>query len=75
MNPLRPATLRIHMDNRFIEPNDVNGTLANVLVKIHFTIKYYNIQREGEKPFDSFTADIEQLIVLERGALKHLTPL
>jgi hypothetical protein len=66
--------LRAYMDNRFIEPNDVNGTLANALVEIHFTIKHYNIRREGEKPFDSFTANIEQLTVLERGAPKQLTP-
>jgi hypothetical protein len=66
--------LRAYLDNRFVEPNDVNGLLANALVEVHFSLKHYRIQREGDKGFDSFTANIEQINVLKRGAPKAPNP-
>jgi hypothetical protein len=66
--------LRAYIDDRFVEPNDVNGILANALVEVHFSLKHYHIQREGDKGFDSFTAHIEQINVLKRGAPKAPNP-
>jgi hypothetical protein len=66
--------LRAYLDGHFIEPNDVNGILANALVEVHFSLKHYRIQREGDKGFDSFTANIEQINVLKRGAPKAPNP-
>jgi hypothetical protein len=66
--------LRAYVEGNFIKPNDVNGVLSNVLVEAHFSLKHYRIQREGEKGFDSFTANIEQINVLKRGAPKAPNP-
>jgi hypothetical protein len=66
--------LRAYLDGHFIEPNDVNGILANALVEVHFSLKHYRIQREADKGFDSFTANIEQINVLKRGAPKAPNP-
>ena len=62
------------MDGQFIEPNDVNGILGNTLVEIHFSLKHYHIQREGQKGFDSFTTDIKQINILKCGAAKEPNP-
>ena len=62
------------MDGQFVEPNDVNGILGNALIEIHFSFKHYRIQREGEKGFDSFTANIKQINILKRGAAKEPNP-
>jgi hypothetical protein len=62
--------LRVYVNDRFVEPKDVSGILANGLVELHFTLKHFHISRSGEKDFDSFTAVIEQIIVLKTGAPK-----
>jgi hypothetical protein len=59
--------LRVYVEGKFVEPGDVNHTLANALAEIHFTLKHYHIQRPGENAFDSFTANIEQINVLKTG--------
>lgn len=62
--------LRVYVNGHFVEPADVNGILANGLVELHFTLKHFHISRSGEKDFDSFTAVIEQIIVLKPGVPK-----
>jgi hypothetical protein len=57
-------------EGNFVEPNDVNTKLANALAEIHFSLKHYRIQRANEKPFDSFSAHVEQIIVLKAGTPK-----
>jgi len=72
--------LRVYVDNKFIEPAEVNHILANALAEVHFSLKHYHIQRPGENAFDSFTANIEQINVLKSGvprartAYKHDNP-
>ena len=66
--------LRTYENRHFIEPNDVIGILGNALVEIHFSLKHYRIQREGQKGFDSFTTNIEQINVLKRGIAKAPNP-
>jgi hypothetical protein len=66
--------LRAYEGNTFIEPNDVVGIIGNALVEIHFSLKHYRIQREGQKSFDSFTSNIEQINVLRRGIPKAPNP-
>ena len=62
--------LHLFENNAFVEPQHANRILANGLVEIHFSLRHYRIQRKDQKAFDSFTADIEQIIVLKSGTPK-----
>jgi hypothetical protein len=62
--------LHLFENNEFVEPQHANRILANSLAEIHFSLRHYRIQRRDQKPFDSFTADIEQIIVLKSGTPK-----
>jgi len=53
----------MYVEGKFIELGDVNYMLTNALAEIHFMLKHYHIQQPGEKTFDSFTANIEQMNV------------
>ena len=66
--------LHAYIDGHFIEPNDVNGILSNSLAEIHFSLKHYQIQHEGQKGFDSFTSNIEQINVLKCGVPRAPNP-
>jgi hypothetical protein len=61
--------LRVYKDDEYIQPNDVNNLLKGALIEIHFSLKHYCIFRktEGLKVFDSFSATIEQIVVLKAG--------
>src|SRR5882757_4782444 len=61
--------LRVYKDDEYVQPNDVNNLLKGALVEIHFSLKHYRIFRkaEGLKAFDSFSATIEQIVVLKAG--------
>jgi len=43
-------------------------------VEVHFSLKHYHIQCEGETGFNSFTANIEQINVVKQGAPKATNP-
>jgi hypothetical protein len=60
----------VYIDSQFVEPADVNGVLANALAEIHFSLKHYRIEHAGQKGYDSFTAIVEQVVVLKAGTPK-----
>ena len=66
--------LHAYLNGHFIEPNDVNEIIGNALIEIHFLLKHYWIQCKGQKGFDSFTANIEQINVLKHGATRASNP-
>jgi hypothetical protein len=64
--------LKVYIGNKFVEPLDVCAALSNALVEMHFTIQHYRIAKESA--FDSFSAVIQQILVLKPGVSKNASP-
>lgn len=64
--------LKVYMGQQFIEPLNVQGALENALVEVHFTIQHYRIRRESA--IDSFSAVIQQVLILKPGVGKSESP-
>lgn len=63
--------LRVYVNDRFVEPLDVNNTIRGALVEVHFELRHYFIAAES---YDSFNVTIEQILVLQPGAAPPDTP-
>ena len=61
----RPMPLPIYHNEHFVEPTEANQTMKNALVEIHFNILHYKIGCAGENTYNSFTAEVKQVIVLK----------
>ncbi|KAF8263715.1 hypothetical protein EI94DRAFT_1806762 [Lactarius quietus] len=59
--------LQVYVGNKFIELTDVNDTIRDALVEVHFELRHFYISSEA---YDSFNATIEQIIVLQPGATR-----
>lgn len=58
--------LPVYKNNKYVHPPNVVEALQNATVEVHFELKHYAIQNDNET-FDSFTADIQQIIVMKDG--------
>jgi hypothetical protein len=66
--------LPVYKDDKYVTPTEVNATLPNALVEVHFRLRHYKIFRKGaEKCIDSFSGLIEQIVVLKPGSPRPLT--
>lgn len=63
--------LCIYVNDRFVEPVDVNKTIRGALVVVHFELWHFFI---APKSYDSFNATIEQILVLQPGEAPPNTP-
>jgi hypothetical protein len=55
-------------DDTFVEPIDVCESMRNAIVEVHFALKHYRIGK-GDSAFDSFSATVEQVVILKGGDL------
>lgn len=63
--------LRAYDDSgQYIEPEKVNETIKDCLVELHFTVKHYGIIKTTEPKYDTFTGEIQQIVILEKAPPK-----
>ena len=59
------------MNNKFVEPIDVNDTIRGALVEVHFELHHFFITTNS---YDSFNVSIEQILILQPGQAPPNTP-
>lgn len=61
---------------QYLEPEKVNDALRDCLVELHFTFKHYGIKKvkKDEADYDTFTAEIRQIVVLKKAPPKSRSP-
>ncbi|KAG1893534.1 uncharacterized protein F5891DRAFT_1258773 [Suillus fuscotomentosus] len=63
----KAVPLRVYDENnKFVEPENVNKALCNAIAEIHFTLHHLYLPK-NLPPQDSFRANIEQILILQRG--------
>ena len=55
------SPLPVYVEERFVQPNDVQEMLRGVLVEVHFELCHFYIQTENR---DSFNATMQEVRVL-----------
>lgn len=63
-----------NVDGSFVEPSQVVSVLRNSIVEVHFSLKHYAIRENGTAKFDTFTAIIQQIMVLVAARPKAKNP-
>ena len=66
----RAVPLPMYVNDKFIEPVNVNSAIKGTLVELHFELHHFPIQKVAQ---DSFNATIEQIIVLRPGEARPMT--
>lgn len=54
----------------YIEPEKVNAAIKDCLVELHFTVKHYGYNKTTEPKYDTFTGEIQQIVILEKAPPK-----
>jgi hypothetical protein len=63
--------LPVYKNDTYIEPPAVNAALKGALVEVHFSIQHYCIiNQDADKTSDSFSGQVQQIIILEDGTPK-----
>ena len=62
--------LPVYVNEKFVEPTNVNNVIKGALVELHFELHHFAIRRAA---LDSFNATIEQIIVLRPGEARPMT--
>ena len=63
----RVQPLAVYKDEQYIQPEAVNAALKYALVEVHFTLKHFCICKREAKPLDSFTGEVQQIVILKSG--------
>lgn len=70
--------LPVYKNDKYIEPTAVKAAINGALVEVHFTVRHFRIWRKAtnEEPatnIDSFTGDIQQIIILNDAVPRMVT--
>lgn len=66
--------LKVYMGQHFVEPVDVSQFMDNALVEVHFAVKHYHIQSKESSGNDSFSAVVQQVLILKPGEARSESP-
>ena len=66
----RAVPLPVYVNDKFVEPVNVNSAIKGALVELHFELHHFPIRKVAQ---DSFNATIEQIIVLRPGEARPMT--
>jgi len=67
----RAVPLLVYQNEQFIDPVNVKNVVQQALVELHFKLQYFCIQKKSQ---DLFNGSIEQVIVLQPGEDRLVSP-
>ncbi len=67
----RAVPLLVYRNKQFIDPVNVKNVVQRALVELHFELRHFCIQKKSQ---DSFNGSIEQVIVLQPGEDRLVSP-
>ena len=60
----KASPLPVYVEEHLVRPNDIQEMLQGSLVKVHFELRHFYIQKDNR---DSFNATVQQVLVLQPG--------
>jgi len=66
---IRP--LAVFKDDQLVKAKGMNGVLQDALVEVHFELRHFFIRQKDE---DSFNGSIEQIVIIQPGVARSLSP-
>ncbi len=70
-NEFSVRPLAVFKDDRLVKAKGMNSVLQDALVEVHFELHHFFIRQKDE---DSFNGSIEQIVIIQPGVARSLSP-